>query len=252
MERSRLSFSRFREGHRWWAATRSAVHEQRPSRRQAGRRSGGAQTASLPTITTGRTSLTRTSYRQFDECGIAGAYAGSLFLQFGCTYDSMPMSTCRSSALRLTRSAGSGSTRRSRCRIGSRVSRTNLTGGAADLFGDLFLITDAADYRLALSELSGSAYANYLQSFSSLGAHYNDLIDHGSECETRALRGSALECRAGRVSIWSQLDYQWRKADGDSEAGTDEFDADHWSAWGRCQRGAIGNPRGGSGRRDQP
>ena len=93
-----------------------------------------------------------------------------------------------------------------------------MSTGEAKLYGDLFLITDAADYNVALNELSGSAYANYLQSFSSLGVHYDDLIDQASECG--ALAGSVLECRGGPVRVWGQLDYQWRKADGDGEAGT--------------------------------
>jgi outer membrane autotransporter protein len=69
--------------------------------------------------------------------------------------------------------------------------------------------------------LSGSGYANYLQSFSSLGVHYNDLLDHATNCEVPALAGSVLECRAsGPIHVWGQLDYQMRKADGDIEAGT--------------------------------
>jgi len=55
----------------------------------------------------------------------------------------------------------------------------------------------------------------------SLGVHYNDLIDHATNCEVPALAGSILECRASApIHLWGQLDYQWRKADGDSEAGT--------------------------------
>ena len=69
--------------------------------------------------------------------------------------------------------------------------------------------------------LAGEGYANYLQSFPSLGVHYNDLIDRATNCEVPALAGSILECRASSpIHLWGQLDYQWRKADGDSEAGT--------------------------------
>ena len=96
----------------------------------------------------------------------------------------------------------------------------NLTGGAAKMFGDLFLITDAANYNVALNQLSGSVYANYLNSFPSLGVHYNDLVDHATNCEIPALAGSVLECRASSpIHVWGQLDYQTRKADGDIEAG---------------------------------
>src|SRR4029078_8717828 len=72
-----------------------------------------------------------------------------------------------------------------------------------------------------LNQLSGSSYANYLQSFPSLGVHYNDILDHAPRCGVPALAGSVLECRASApIHVWGQLDYQWRKADGDSEAGT--------------------------------
>ena len=77
-----------------------------------------------------------------------------------------------------------------------------------------------ANYNTALNMLSGSAYANYLQSFPSLGVHYNDLLDHATNCEIPALAGSVLECRTQPIHVWGQLDYQWRKADGDIEAGT--------------------------------
>ena len=95
-----------------------------------------------------------------------------------------------------------------------------LTGGFADMLGDLFLITDPVNYNTALNQLGGVGYANYLQSFPSLGVHYNDLFDHATNCEVPALAGSVLECRASApLHVWGQLDYQWRKADGDSEAG---------------------------------
>ena len=96
-----------------------------------------------------------------------------------------------------------------------------LTGGFADLLSDLFLITDPVNYNIALNQLAGASYANYLQSFSSLGVHYNDILDHATSCEVPALAGSVLECRASSpIHVWGQLDYQTRKADGDSEAGT--------------------------------
>ena len=89
------------------------------------------------------------------------------------------------------------------------------------MFADLFLISDNVNYNMALNMLSGSSYANYLQSFPSLGVHYNDLLDHATNCEVPALAGSVLECRASApIHVWGQLDYQWRKADGDIEAGT--------------------------------
>ena len=88
------------------------------------------------------------------------------------------------------------------------------------MFGDLFLITDPANYNIALNMLSGSVYANYLNSFPSLGVHENDLVDHATNCEIPALAGSVLECRSSSpIHVWGQLDYQTRKADGDIEAG---------------------------------
>ena len=77
------------------------------------------------------------------------------------------------------------------------------------MFADLFLISDQANYNTALNMLSGSSYANYLQSFPSLGVHYNDLLDHATNCEVPALAGSVLECRASApIHVWGQLDYQ--------------------------------------------
>jgi trimeric autotransporter adhesin len=88
------------------------------------------------------------------------------------------------------------------------------------MFGNLFLITDAANYNIALNQLSGSVYANYLNSFPSLGVHQNDLVAKATDCEVPALAGSVLECRASApIHVWGQLDYQTRKMDGDVEAG---------------------------------
>ena len=96
----------------------------------------------------------------------------------------------------------------------------NLTGGAATMFGNLFLFTDPVNYNIALNMLSGSLYANYLNSFPSLGVHENDLTDHATNCEIPALAGSVLECRSSApIHVWGQLDYQTRRASGDNEAG---------------------------------
>ena len=64
------------------------------------------------------------------------------------------------------------------------------------MFGNLFLFTDPVNYNIALNMLSGSVYANYLNSFPSLGVHENDLPDHATNCEIPALAGSVLECRS--------------------------------------------------------
>lgn len=81
----------------------------------------------------------------------------------------------------------------------------------ADAGRDDLAMIDAAD---------GRVYASYLQSFPTLGVHYNDLLDHSTNCEMPALAGSVLECRASSpIHVWGQLDYQWRKANGDNGTG---------------------------------
>jgi trimeric autotransporter adhesin len=157
----------------------------------------------------------------FDQCVVGGAYSGSLLLSAACTYDANA-----NVDLTLTRTAFNAvaGLNANGVAVGSGLEciyDVGLTGGAADMFADLFLFTNAANYNAALNMLSGSVYANYLNSFPSLGAHYNDLTDHATNCDVPAVGGSVLECRAGGpIHIWGQLDYQTRKADGDIEAGT--------------------------------
>ena len=67
-----------------------------------------------------------------------------------------------------------------------------------------------------------------MQSFNSLGVHYNDVLAKATDCEVPALAGSALECRTSPTHIWAQIDFQNRKSDGDIEAG--QNDADRWTA----------------------
>ncbi|HSR00620.1 MAG TPA: hypothetical protein VLM36_11995, partial [Sphingomicrobium sp.] len=157
----------------------------------------------------------------FGQCVLGGPNAGSLLLKLACTYDSNA-----NVDLALTRVAfgavaglnGNG------VALGGGLEciyDVALTGGAQHLFHDLFLITDAAKYNVALNQLSGSVYANYLNSFPSLGVHYDDLTDHATNCDGLPLAGSVLECRGGSpVHVWGQLDYQTRKASGDIEAGS--------------------------------
>jgi outer membrane autotransporter protein len=157
---------------------------------------------------------------EFDQCLAPGIVDNSLLLEFDCAYEDGNVD------LVLTRTAfnavpglnGNGTA------VGTGLEciyDVGLTGGAADMFADLFLITDEGNYNIALNQLSGSSYANYLNSFPSLGVHYNDLIDHATNCEIPALAGSVLECRASSpIHVWGQLDYQWRKTDADVEAGS--------------------------------
>ncbi len=154
----------------------------------------------------------------FDQCVLDGAYAGSLLLDFGCSYDATNVD------LTLTRTAFNAvpGLNRNGIAVGTGLEciyDVGLTGGVASMLGDLFLFTDQANYNIALNQLSGSVYANYLNSFPSLGVHQNDLVDHATNCEIPALAGSVLECRVSPIHVWGQLDYQTRKADGDVEAG---------------------------------
>ena len=101
----------------------------------------------------------------FTSCKLGGAYANSLLLSFGCVYDAND-----NVDLSLTRNAFNSVAGLNANALGVAVGltsyySTSLTGGAANLFGDLFLFTDAANYNIALNELSGSVYANYLNSF---------------------------------------------------------------------------------------
>jgi len=156
----------------------------------------------------------------FDRCVTGGAHAGSVLLNVACSYDSGANVDLTLTRVAFDAVAGLNGNGASAGAGLEGVYSTSLTGGAAHLFHDLFLISDAADYNEALNELSGSAYANYLQSFPSLGVHYDDLLDHATNCEVPALAGSVLECRTNPIHVWGQLDYQARRADGDVEGGT--------------------------------
>ena len=154
---------------------------------------------------------------QFSQCRVSG----SVLLSLQCVYDGNA-----NVDLTLTRVAfgAVGGLNRNGTAAGDgleSIYSPSLTGGIADLFADLFQISDGDAYNIALNQLSGSSYANYLQSFSSLGVRYNDLVDHGADCEGQPLEGSALSCRApSSIQLWGQLDLQRQKASGDVEAGT--------------------------------
>ena len=156
----------------------------------------------------------------FAQCTINGIPAGSLLLHSACVYDANANVDLAITRTAFDKVAGLNA---NGVAVGTGLDsyfNVNATGSAADMFGDLFLITDAGNFNVALNQLSGSVYANYLNSFPSLGAHYDDLVDHATNCEIPALAGSVLECRASSpIHIWGQLDYQSRKADGDVEAG---------------------------------
>src|SRR6185503_18213249 len=140
---------------------------------------------------------------KFATCAIDGPYAGSLLLGgLTCIYDdkdNVDLSLKRVPFDQVAGLNGNG------LAVGTGLDsyyNTSLTGGGALMFGDLFLFTNAANYNVALNELSGSVYANYLNSFASLGVHENDLVDHATNCEIPALAGSVLECRTSPIHIW--------------------------------------------------
>src|SRR5207247_8203248 len=105
----------------------------------------------------------------FDSCTATGVVANSLLLTFGCVYDAN-----NNVDLQLTRAPFESVAGLNRNGIAVATGldsyfNVNLTGGPANLFADLFLISDAANYNTALDMLSGSSYANYLNSYPSLG-----------------------------------------------------------------------------------
>jgi trimeric autotransporter adhesin len=156
----------------------------------------------------------------FDQCVLGGPFTNSLLLKLSCSYDSNANVDLALTRVPFNSVAGLNANGTA---VGSGLDsffNVNLTGGPAHLFGDLFLFTDQSNFNIALNQLSGSAFANYLNSFPSLGVHENDLVDRASNCEVPALAGSVLECRASSpIHVWGQLDYQHRSADGDVEAG---------------------------------
>jgi uncharacterized protein with beta-barrel porin domain len=157
---------------------------------------------------------------KFDRCALGGAYAGSLLIDFSCSYDGNG-----NVDLALTRTAFNAvaGLNANGLAVGTSLEgiyNVGVTGGARTMFGDLFLISEAAKYDIALNQLSGSVYANYLNSFASLGAHYDDLVDRSVDCGSASIPGSLLECRTSSpIRLWGDADYQRRRADGDAEAG---------------------------------
>jgi hypothetical protein len=158
---------------------------------------------------------------EFDQCQLAGALAGSLLLKATCSYDADANVDVRVDRQAFGQVDGLNDNGQSVGDGLESIYSPTLTGDITDALGDLFLLTDPASYKTALNQLSGSFYANYLQSFASLGVHYNDILDHAADCDAPVTRGSALECRGPNpLRVWGKTDYQRSKADGDAEAGT--------------------------------
>ena len=154
------------------------------------------------------------------NCVIGGALTGTLLLELDCVEDAANNIDLDVTRVLFTEIPTDNDNAAAVAAGLECIFDTDLTGGVADLLAELFMIDNVAEFNVALNQLSGSSYANYLQSFWSLGAHFNDLVDRATSCEVPALAGSALECRASApIHIWAQADYQRRKVEGDIEAG---------------------------------
>ncbi|HEX5237515.1 MAG TPA: hypothetical protein VFW39_03515, partial [Sphingomicrobium sp.] len=99
---------------------------------------------------------------QFDQCVLGGPFTGSLLLKLSCTNDSN--ANVDLSLTRVPFDQVEGLNRNGLAVATGLDSffNVNLTGGAANMFRDLFLFTDQGQFNTALNELSGSAFANYL------------------------------------------------------------------------------------------
>ncbi|MCL6730987.1 hypothetical protein, partial [Sphingomonas hankyongi] len=124
------------------------------------------------------------------QCQIGGAFGGSLFLNLDCIEDESDNIDLAFTRTPFDEIPGLTENGQSTSEGLECIYDPDLTGGIADLFNELFQITDPVDYQNALDQLAGASYANYLESFSSLGVHYNDILDHATSCEIPSLAGS--------------------------------------------------------------
>ena len=105
--------------------------------------------------------------------------------------------------------------------VGARLERIygrEPAGGVAGLLGDLFLLDDVGDYNRVLSSLAGAGYANYLQSFQSLGVRYNSLADEATglrRCRAHT-RDFPIAVDQVRSALGVQLDdqpaHRWKQS----------------------------------------
>ena len=154
----------------------------------------------------------------FDQCALGGAYAGSLLLDFGCSYDA---SQRRPDADQDRVRRGCGPQRNGiAVGTGSKLLYdVGLTGGAATMFRDLFLFSDrpstisrSTSCRVGLRELP-ELVPEPGRSPERPGRPCDELRDPGGD------RIGARMPTCSPIHVWGQLDYQTRKADGDVEAG---------------------------------
>ena len=169
---------------------------------------------------------------KFAHCGLGGGYADSVLLKLSCSYDSnanVDLSLNRvafNAVAGLTaneasvgggiESAYQGSGAGAQSAAAVQGAGATGSGPFGALVGNLFRL-NSAEYSLALNEMTGAGYAGYLQSFNSLGYHYNSVLDRASECDQTVLGGSALECRTSPFHLWAQLDYDHLNQNGDDE-----------------------------------
>ena len=152
----------------------------------------------------------------FDNCVIGGVYGRSVLLgKLTCIYDDSNNVDLSLARVAFDKVHGMG---RNAITVGAYLERIHgsaTTGVTANLLADLFLIDDERKYDQALSSLGGAGYANYLQSFVSLGLRHNDLADAATHCG-----GARLDCRGYQpIRIWGMVDDQRSGARGGVESG---------------------------------
>ena len=123
---------------------------------------------------------------QFDRACSAALTRIRCCSGFECSYDNQANVDLAIERMAFDAVAGPQRQWQRRSARASSASTTCLTGGIADLLADLFLFSDPVNYNTALNMLSGSVYANYLQSFPSLGVHHNDILAKATDCEVPA------------------------------------------------------------------
>ena len=155
----------------------------------------------------------------FHQCNLGGADAGSVLLELSCSYDANQNVDLSLKRIAFNAVGGLNANGMAAGTGLENVYSADPAGSRAQIFRDLLKINPSSSYNLALNQLSGSAYANYLNSFASLGVHEDDLADRATNCEVPVVAQSVVDCRPGPLHVWGQIDYQKRSADADSEAG---------------------------------
>ena len=169
----------------------------------------------------------------FNGCLLGGPNAGSIFVTTACTYDAQGNVDLGLSRVAFNRIAGltpnelslGGGLECIYSEVGPAALRGTTTGS---LFSQLFTVTSPTTYAAAVNQLTGATYAGYLQSFNSLGYHYNTLLDRATDCDVPTIAGSALACRTSPMRLWAQFDYDNLHHKGDMNLS--EYHADRWSA----------------------